>query len=90
MALLLLALPGVRKLMGFMNALPQKRRVLVPKELTGQKNWTQLVYSRTKYENGVLVAVPLLGMGRLEAMSTADALIEIPEGCAVIALPLDL
>ena len=83
-ALLLLALPGVRKLMGFLNALPQKRNVLVTKELTGQENWTQLVYSRTKYENGVLVAVPLQSTGRLDAMSTASALIELPEGCTVI------
>jgi len=83
-ALLLLALPGVRKLMGFINGLPQKRKVLVTKELTGQKNWTQLVYSRIKYENGVLVAVPLQNIGRLEAMSTASALIELPEGCTVI------
>jgi molybdopterin molybdotransferase len=83
-ALLLLALPGVRKLMGFINTLPQKRKVLVTKELTGQENWTQLVYSRTKYENGVLVAVPLQSTGRLEAMSSASALIELPEGCTVI------
>lgn len=83
-ALLLLALPGVRKSMGFINGLPQKRKVLVTKELIGQENWTQLVYSRTKYENGVLVAVPLQGIGRLEAMSKASALIELPEGCTVI------
>lgn len=53
-------------------------------ELRGQENWTQLVYSRTKYEDGLLVAVPLRNMGRLEAMSSANALIEIPEGCTVI------
>ncbi|MBU1233995.1 MAG: molybdopterin molybdotransferase MoeA [Proteobacteria bacterium] len=83
-ALLLLALPGIRRLMGFANPLPQKRKVVVTEELTGQENWTQLLYSRTKYENGILVAVPLRSMGRFEAMATADALIEIPEGCAVI------
>jgi len=83
-ALLLLALPGVRRLMGFTNPLPPKRKVLVREELTGQGNWTQLVYGRVKYETGSLSARPLLGKGRFEAMAVADALIEIPEGCAVI------
>lgn len=83
-ALLLLALPGVRRLMGFIDFLPQKRKVFVTEELTGQENWTQLVYSRMKYGNGSVVAVPLLDMGRLEAMAVADSLVEIPEDCAVI------
>lgn len=83
-ALLLLALPGVRRLMGFKNFLPQKRKVFVTEELTGQENWTQLVYSSAKYNNGLLCATPLRSMGRLEAMATANALIEIPEGCAII------
>ena len=83
-ALLLLALPGVRRLMGFAKSLPHKRKVLVTEELTGQKNWTQLLYSRMGYENASLFAVPLRGMGRFEAMAAADALIEIPEGCAMI------
>ncbi len=83
-ALLLLALPGVRRLMGFANSLPHKRKVLVAEELTGQKNWTQLLYSRMRYGNASLFAVPLSGMSRFEAMAAADALIEIPEGCAMI------
>ncbi len=83
-ALLLLALPGVRRMMGFMNFLPQKRKVFVAEELSGQENWTQLVYSKVKYDKGTLFAVPLLRMGRLEAMAAANALIEIPEGCTMI------
>ena len=83
-ALLLLALPGVRKLMGFRNPLPQKNKVLVTEEIKGQKNWTQLVYSGIKYENGSLVTIPTSGMSRFEAMAAADILIEIPEGCTEI------
>jgi molybdopterin molybdotransferase len=83
-ALFLLALSGVRRLMGFMNCLPPKRQVFVSEELTGQKDWTQLVYGRVKYADGSLYAVPLRNMGRLEAMARANALIEIPEGCAAI------
>lgn len=83
-ALLLLALSGVRRLMGLADPLPQKREVLVTERLSGQKNWTQLVYSRIRNENGSLIAEPLNGMSRFEAMAAADALLEIPEGCAVI------
>ena len=50
----------------------------------GQEDWTQLVYGRVQYENGLLSAVPLRSLGRFEAMAMADALIEIPEGCAMI------
>ena len=83
-ALLLLALPGVRKLMGFADPLPQKNKVIVTEELNGQKNWTQLIYSKVKYENASLAAVPVDDMSRFEAMAEADILIEIPEGCAGI------
>ncbi len=71
--------------MGFGNFLPKKRKVQVTEELNGQKNWTQLVYSRMKHENGSLFADPLGSMGRFEAMAEANGLIEIPEGCATIS-----
>ncbi|GAB6190603.1 molybdopterin molybdotransferase MoeA [Desulfocastanea catecholica] len=83
-ALLLLALSGVRRLMGWSDFLPEKRRVLVTEELIGQENWTQLVYGRVSCEDGVVTAVPLRRMGRLEAMAAANGLIEIPEGTTVI------
>jgi len=83
-ALLLLALPGVRQLMGFLDCLPQKKKVFVTEELTGQEDWTQLVYSRASHEKGLLYAAPLRSMGRLEAMAAANALIEIPEGCRLL------
>jgi molybdopterin molybdotransferase len=83
-ALLLLALPGVHRLMGFKNFLPPKRKVFVAEELTGQEDWTQLEYSSANYDNGRLSAVPLRSTGRLEAMTKANALIEISEGCKII------
>lgn len=83
-ALLLLALPGVRKLMGFKEPLPQKRQVLMAKECKGQKNWTQLIYGGIHDKNASLVAVPLNGMSRFEAMAKACILIEIPENCEVL------
>ncbi|MFH0784947.1 MAG: gephyrin-like molybdotransferase Glp [Pseudomonadota bacterium] len=83
-ALFLLALSGVRRLMGFVNCLPRKNQVYVTEELTGQKDWTQLIYSRVYSQNGSLYAAPLNKMRRFEAMATANALIEIPEGCTAI------
>jgi molybdopterin molybdotransferase len=83
-ALILLALSGVRRLMGWTNCLPPKRQVFVTKELVGQKDWTQLVYGNVQYGNGSLYAAPLNDTKRLQAMATANALIEIPEGCTVI------
>ena len=83
-ALLLLALPGICRCMGFANFLPPKRKVFVTEELIGQEDWTQLIYSKVHYKNGLLTAVPLLRRRRLEAMAMANALVEIPEGSSVI------
>jgi molybdopterin molybdotransferase len=83
-ALLLLALPGVRRLMGFTDCLPEKQQIFVTEELAGQEDWTQLVYGRAHSVDGAVVAVPLRRMGRFEAMAAANVLIEIPEGSAVI------
>lgn len=83
-ALLLLALPGVRRLMGFENPFPQKKTVFITETLTGQKNWTQLMYSRLSHKDGKLFASPLSSMSRFEAMAKADILLELPEGYSTI------
>ncbi len=83
-ALLLLALPGVRRLMGCSEFLPPKRVFLVGEELRGQRNWTQMIYGHSIYKQGSCYAVPLLKMGRLEALAAANLLIEIPEGISAI------
>ncbi len=83
-ALFLLALSGVRRLMGWVNCLPQKKEVFVTEKLVGQKDWTQLIYCKIHTKNGSLYAEPLGKMKRFEAMANANALIELPEACAVI------
>ena len=83
-ALLLLAIPGVRRLMGFAEPLPKKKKVFVTEELTGQKDWTQLLYSKMQYDNACLSARILGHMSRFEAMAAAEVLVEIPEGCTII------
>ena len=81
-ALLLLALPVCRRLMGFASCFPRKSRVVVEGDLFGQKDWTQLVYSRVRYNSDTLTAVPLQDYGRLTAIGEANALIELPESYA--------
>ena len=83
-ALILLALPGVRRTMGFVDCLPLKRQVFVNEELTGQEDWTQLIYGKVDADKGTLYAASLSQFGRLEAMAAANILIEIPEGCKAI------
>ncbi|RUM37077.1 MAG: molybdopterin molybdenumtransferase MoeA [Desulfobulbus sp.] len=81
-AFLLIAQPGIRRLMGFTKFLPRKLPVVSEEDFHGQKDWTQLMYCRLKYEKDSLYAVVLKNSGRLYAMAEADALLEIPEGCS--------
>lgn len=83
-ALMLLALPACRRLMGFGNCYPMQRKVKVTQTLSGQRDWTQLFYSRIEYENDYLGATPLYELGRLEAMGAANGLVMLPEGCEEI------
>ena len=83
-ALILLALPGVRRTMGFVDCLPLKRQVFVNEELTGQEDWTQLIYAKVHADKGTLYAASLCQLGRLEAMAAANILVEIPEGSRAI------
>ena len=83
-ALLLLALPVCRRLMGFDDCFPAKSSVVVEEKLHGQRGWTQLVYCRVGYKGETLVATPLQHMGRLAAMAVANALVELPEDCTGI------
>ena len=83
-ALVLLALPGCRRLMGIENCFPQKRNAIIETRLTGQKDWTQLTYCLVSYEGDRLLASRLSDCGRLECIGAANALLEIPEDCEVI------
>jgi molybdopterin molybdotransferase len=85
-ALLLLALPGARRLMGYERIFPEKVMVIVEEELHGQKDWTQLVYAAIDNHGGLLKARPLRRLPRLFAMAGAQALLEIPEGCDRLAV----
>jgi molybdopterin molybdotransferase len=83
-ALMLLALPACRRLMGFSNPLPILRNVQVKQDLVGQRNWTQLFYSKIEFENDFLVATSLYDLGRLGAMGASNGLVMLPEDCKEI------
>lgn len=78
-SLILLAIPGIRRLMGYQDFLPTKQTVTVTENLTGQRNWTQLFYAQTRCNDGILSATPLKRSDRFQAMAQADSLIEIAE-----------
>ena len=83
-ALLLLALPGIRRLMGVAEPLPPRRQVMVTEEHRGQKEWTQLIYSTVIYKNGSFIASQAGKMSRFQSMAAANGLVEIPEGCTTL------
>jgi len=83
-ALMLLALPACRRLMGLSNCFPMQRKVKVKQDLVGQLGWTQLFYSRVEWEEDSLVATPLYDLGRLEAMGASNGLVILPEDCREI------
>ena len=82
-AFLLLALPGILRRMGVAD--PFARRLHgVTSGLRGQRGWTQVFYGRLREENSQLVARPLAGMSRLQAMAEANCLLELPESCEAL------
>ncbi len=83
-ALQLLALPGVRRLMGHSDFLPVQRKATVSEELHGQSDWTQLVYAQVQFKNDRLQAFPVRGRDRLGILARANGLICLPEGSAKI------
>lgn len=77
-AFLLLALPAIRRLCGWMAPLGNKDEAVVTDSVKGQEGWTQLVYGILEKDLPGVVR-PLHRCSRLKAMAKADCLIELPE-----------
>lgn len=77
--LILLALPVCRRLMGYEDCFPVKRKVVLEQAITGQRGWTQLFYSKVKLGDGELVASSLRKLGRMQTLGHANTLVELPE-----------
>ena len=84
MAFLQLALPGLRKLSGSQNTGLPVRNMRLAESVTGQVDWTQFIHGRLEETSDLPLFHPIHLPSRFQMMSTADALIKIPEGCSCL------
>ena len=79
-AFLLLVLPGLLRLSGHPDPGLPKGPAVVAETLEGESSWTQAVFGCISDSTGHIRFHPAKGNSRLKNMSTADALLLIPEG----------
>jgi len=76
-----LALPGIRRRLGYNNPFPGRITVPVTKTISGTAGWTQFIYGSagcTDADSPLMVR-PLSSRPRLQAIAEANCLIELPE-----------
>lgn len=79
-----LALPGLLKLAGRQNPrLPYKLARLTD-TVKGQRDWTQFIFGRFEYKNGIDGFYPIKKASRLTSIAEAEGIISIPEGIDLI------
>jgi molybdopterin molybdotransferase len=84
MAFLQLALPGLRKMSGARDAGLPVRRMRLAESVNGQSDWTQFVHGRLEKTSDLPLFYPLKQPSRLQMLSSAEAIVKIPEGQALI------
>ncbi len=75
-----LAIPGIKRTMGYQDPFPPRLPCKVEMEVKGQPNWTQFTYCKIRCQSHEIYAVPLQSKSRLHAMAHAVGLLELPEG----------
>jgi molybdopterin molybdotransferase len=85
MAFLQLALPGLQKMSGEREAGLPVRKMRVAEAVSGQADWTQFVHGRLEETSALPLFYPLKPPSRLQMMSSADAIVKIPEGQTLIS-----
>ncbi len=85
MAFLQLALPGLQKMSGVQDAGLPVRKIRLAESVSGQVDWTQFVHGRLEETSGLPLFHPLNPPSRLQMMSSADAIVKIPEGQTLIS-----
>lgn len=78
-AFLLLALPGLLRLAGLASPFPVLE-VSLAKEVRGEASWTQVFFGLLERRGDLLVFDPLIPKSRLQYLSSAQALLLLPEG----------
>ena len=85
MAFLQLALPGLQKMSGVQDAGLPVRKMRLAESVSGQVDWTQFVHGRLEETSELPLFHPLKPPSRLQMMSSADAIVKIPEGQTLIS-----
>ena len=75
-----LAIPGIKRTMGYQDPFPPRLPCKVKMEVKGQPHWTQFTYCKIRCQSHEIYAVPLQTRSRLHAMAHAVGLLELPEG----------
>ena len=84
MAFLQLALPGLRKLSGSQKTGLPVQKMRLAETVNGQSDWTQFIHGRLEETSDIPLFHPIHLSSRFQMMSTADALIKIPEGLSTL------
>ena len=79
-AFLLIAFPAVTQMAGYPSSPYRRLTGVLEKEVSGQKDWTQVIHCRTERRGPSICLIPLDGKRRLSSMARADGLVLIPEG----------
>ena len=85
MAFLQLALPGLMKMSGAQDAGLPIRKMRLAETISGQAAWTQFVHGRLEETSDLPLFHPLNPPSRLQMLSSADAIVKIPEGQSLIS-----
>lgn len=79
-AFLLIAFPAVTRMAGFTGFPYSRLTGILDKDVSGQKDWTQVIACRAERRDASIHLMPLDRKRRLSSMASADGLLLIPEG----------
>lgn len=79
-AFIKLAFPGLFKMAGAKSTMPQKATATIASDITGQRNWTQVVFGSLNRNGSEFAFRPIIGGSRLKAIADASGLLTLPEG----------
>lgn len=89
-AFLKLALLGLLKLSGHQKPQLPFKLARLTETVRGQRDWTQFIFGRLEYKNGIDGFRPLKKTSRLKSIADAEAIISIPEGIDHIPAGIDV
>jgi molybdopterin molybdotransferase len=84
-AFLLIAFPAVTQIAGYSGRPYLRLTGTLDKDVSGQKDWTQVIYCLAEREGSTTRLIPLDSRRRLSSMARADGLLLIPEGVEYIS-----